>query len=131
MAITPKQKQTVLRWSLHIAIVALLSTVIGLIFGWESTILVVAIYAGTSWGATIGGREATKVEEYRSQWLARRAASRRDVKLCPACNHDWSEHLPEGNARSMCSECVFEMDHEEPGAPDRPCTREAPRRESA
>lgn len=41
---------------------------------------------------------------------------------CPCCGHDWREHHPtEG-----CSECAYEIEHEEAGAPTEPCGAEAP-----
>jgi hypothetical protein len=36
---------------------------------------------------------------------------------CPGCGHDWREHL-EGEG---CSECEYEIAHEDPGAPARVC----------
>ena len=36
---------------------------------------------------------------------------------CPACGHDRREHDP----ATGCSECRYEIDHDEPGAPARPC----------
>ena len=33
---------------------------------------------------------------------------------CPVCGHDWREHIP---ADGQCSECTYEIEHEDPGAP--------------
>src|SRR5689334_661082 len=41
---------------------------------------------------------------------------------CPACRHDWREHIPP----DPCSECQYEIDHEEPNAPVAPCPLPAP-----
>lgn len=41
---------------------------------------------------------------------------------CPACGHDWREHI----ALEPCSECEYEIEHGEPGAPTEACTALAP-----
>jgi rubrerythrin len=41
---------------------------------------------------------------------------------CPACGHDWREHIPP----EPCSECQYDIEHEEPGAPAIACTETAP-----
>lgn len=37
---------------------------------------------------------------------------------CPACGHDWREHVPSEGERS---ECRYEIEHEEEGAPTAAC----------
>ncbi|GAA4583606.1 hypothetical protein GCM10023194_21390 [Planotetraspora phitsanulokensis] len=48
---------------------------------------------------------------------------------CPACGHDWREHpegaFNEGDA-STCGECLYEIEHGEPGAPSQACRLPAP-----
>lgn len=57
----------------------------------------------------------------RSSWLRRlfiRGAPHSGD--CPACHHDWREHIP---ADGECSECKYEIEHGETGAPSVPCRR--------
>lgn len=43
---------------------------------------------------------------------------------CPDCGHDWREHIPPAvDDGEPCSECTFEIDHQEPEAPSVPCQR--------
>lgn len=42
--------------------------------------------------------------------------------LCPACGHEWGEHIPP----EPCSECRYEIEHGEPDAPSAPCKRTVP-----
>lgn len=46
-----------------------------------------------------------------------------DVKgTCPACRHAWTEHVrPAVEVGEGCSECQYEIDHDEAVAPDLPC----------
>lgn len=37
---------------------------------------------------------------------------------CPACGHDWREHVP---SDGECGECRYEIEHEEPAAPTITC----------
>jgi hypothetical protein len=37
---------------------------------------------------------------------------------CPACGHDWREHVP---SDGECGECRYEIEHEEPEAPTAAC----------
>lgn len=46
----------------------------------------------------------------------------------PECGHDWREHLSENDEPSLCSECLYEIEHEFPEALSGACTREAPER---
>ncbi len=41
---------------------------------------------------------------------------------CPACGHDWREHIPP----EPCGECRYEIDHGEPGAPAVACAAAPP-----
>ena len=44
---------------------------------------------------------------------------------CHACGHDWREHMPPAtDGNGPCSECVYEIEHEEPGAPVTPCKQQ-------
>lgn len=52
-------------------------------------------------------------------WFRRRQAWYGD---CPKCGHDWREHI----APEPCSECEYEIEHEELGAPTEACTVVAP-----
>ncbi|WP_425956768.1 hypothetical protein [Xylanimonas sp. McL0601] len=59
-------------------------------------------------------------------WHATAAAGRRRLfdrstprfGDCPACGHDGREHIL---AEGECSECVFEIEHEDPSAPTEAC----------
>jgi hypothetical protein len=42
---------------------------------------------------------------------------------CPVCAHDWREHIP---ADGQCSECTYEIEHDEPDAPTVACTVQPP-----
>jgi hypothetical protein len=53
----------------------------------------------------------------RVRWFRRRAGLHRE--LCLQCGHEWTEHL------EVCSECVYEIEHGQPGRPPDPCHRQA------
>jgi len=43
---------------------------------------------------------------------------------CPDCGHDWREHIPPAvEEDEPCSECVYEIEHDEPGAQAVACRR--------
>ncbi len=53
-----------------------------------------------------------------------RRGKRPYIGNCEACRHDWREHAIDGEP---CSECRYEIDHQEPGAPVLPCPAQPPR----
>ena len=57
---------------------------------------------------------------------AARARARRRAQMresCATCGHQWREH---GAGGDTCSECTYEIQHEDPTAPAAPCTQGAP-----
>ncbi|GAA0950608.1 hypothetical protein GCM10009554_50790 [Kribbella koreensis] len=64
------------------------------------------------------------VKWFDTRWRDWRAYRLRNAYYgaCPACRHDWREHLPDEG----CSECQYEIDHEAPGAPLTVCPERAP-----
>lgn len=45
---------------------------------------------------------------------------------CPTCGHDWRQHLSDNAGLHKCSECVYEIDHSVPDAPNVSCTLAQP-----
>jgi hypothetical protein len=60
----------------------------------------------------------------RASWWRRILADRQPAAgACPACSHEWREHLP---AEGQCSECTYEIEHGEQGAPTAACRLMSP-----
>ncbi|WP_284289424.1 hypothetical protein [Angustibacter aerolatus] len=76
------------------------------------TAIMIGLSVVAGWvGASMG-------ERWRSRFLAWRERRRlaQPAGRCHECGHDWREHLPDG-----CSECSYEIEHEEPLAPQAVC----------
>jgi hypothetical protein len=61
----------------------------------------------------------------RRRW--RRRQQGLDYGTCSVCEHSWSSHLGMGDpSLEACDECLYEISHEEPGAPAIPCLAKGP-----
>ena len=79
---------------------------------------------GRPWSPAVA---AEQVARLRVTWRPERRTAlqrlfrRREpwVGCCPDCGHDWREHQVDGTG---CSECTYEIEHDEPEAPAVACS---------
>lgn len=96
---------------------------ISAVLGWADPDVVLVDDLGRPWSPRRANEQMARLEvEWRPErrTLLRRLLRRRVPHLadCPACGHDWREHLA---GEGVCSECVYELEHAEPQAPEVPC----------